>query len=380
MMWRSTLTALLFAMLTVASGAGQSEEVSVKIVSPDDDTYVTGPIVLKAAVKPSDGSVTVVFFADGKQVCRLSKAPFECEWDAGQAIAEHQIRVVVTGGGKRVVDTLATKGAGITETMDVELVYVTASVLDGKKYVRGLPKTAFRVLEDDRPQTITHFMAEGAPLDLVLAIDLSSSMTDAMPQVKAAVKEFLTAISPRDHVTVLGFNDNVFTLTRRSSDPEARLRAIDRVAPWGATALYDVVISGINTFAGEATRKAIVVFTDGEDQGSHAALTDVERQIEASGVSLFMIGEGRGVKMEPLKKVMTRLATVSGGRAIMTENITDLREAFADVLAELSNQYLIGFTSTNTKRDGALRRLKVEVEGRHHVRARDAYRAPVARQ
>ncbi len=137
-----------------------------------------------------------------------------------------------------------------------------------------------------------------------------------------------------------------------------------------------MIIAGMNSFAGEATRKAIVVFTDGEDQGSHAALADVERQLASSGVSLYMIGEGRGVKMEPLKKVMTRLAGVSGGRAIMTENISELHDAFADVLAELSNQYLIGYTSTNTKRDGTLRRIKVEVEGHHHVRARDAYRAP----
>ncbi len=228
------VAAALGATLVGAQGSEQADTLAVKITTPEDDTYVTGAIILKADVKPANAAATVVFFADGRQVCRMSKPPFECEWDAGPAITEHQIRVVVTAGGRRVVDTIATKGAGITETMDVELVYVTASVLDGKKYVKGLPKTAFRIFEDDRQQTISHFMAEGAPLDLVLAIDVSSSMTDAMPKLKAAVKEFLSAISPRDRVTVFGFNDNVFPLMRRSTDPDARLRAIDRLAPWGA--------------------------------------------------------------------------------------------------------------------------------------------------
>jgi VWFA-related protein len=93
-----------------------------------------------------------------------------------------------------------------------------------------------------------------------------------------------------------------------------------------------------------------------------------------------MIGQGRGVKMEALKKVMTRLARATGGRAIMTENADELRDAFTALLDELSHQYLLGYTSTNTSHDGALRRLKVEVDGRHQVRAREAYRAPERKQ
>jgi Ca-activated chloride channel family protein len=93
-----------------------------------------------------------------------------------------------------------------------------------------------------------------------------------------------------------------------------------------------------------------------------------------------MIGQGRGVKMEPLKKIMTRLATATGGRAIVTEKVDDLRNAFAELLDELSHQYLLGYTSTNTTHDGALRRLKVEVDGKHQVRAREGYRAPERKQ
>jgi Ca-activated chloride channel family protein len=358
-------------------GQEPSAGVRVKILSPADDSYVSGPTKLRAQVEPPDAAVAVTFFVDGRQACVLPKPPYECEWDAGPTIAEHQIRVVVTGTGiARTVATSATKGAAFAESVDVELVQVTASVTDGKRYVKGLPRTAVRVFEDGARQTITHFAAEDVPLDLVLAIDVSGSMKDAMPKVKVAVKEFLGAISSRDQVTVLGFNDTIFPLTRKATDPAQRMRAIDRLAPWGATALYDVIIAGVDLLGRETGRKAMLVFSDGEDQGSRASLADAERRLEASGVSLYMIGQGRGLKMEPLKKTMNRLANSTGGRAFVMERIEDLRGAFAALLEELSHQYLLGYAPTNSLHDGTLRRLKVEVDGRLQIRAREAYRAP----
>src|SRR3954451_7154642 len=200
-------------------------------------------------------------------------------------------------------------------------------------------------------------------------------MKDTRPKVKSAVKGFLSALSPRDHVTVIGFNVSIFTLTRRATDVDQRLRAVDRLAPWGGTALYGVIIAGSDMRGRQPGRKAMLVFSDGEDQGSHASLLDAERRLQASDMTLFMIGQGRGVTVEPLKKVMNRLATVTGGRALMTEKIDELRSAFAEILHELSNQYLLGYTPTNGRHDGTLRRLKLEVDGHHQVRSREAYRA-----
>jgi Ca-activated chloride channel family protein len=102
--------------------------------------------------------------------------------------------------------------------------------------------------------------------------------------------------------------------------------------------------------------------------------------LEASGVTLYVIGQGRALKMDVLKERINRLAHSTGGRAVVTEQIDDLRGAFAELLDELSHQYLLGYTPTNTAHDGTLRQLKVEVEGRHRIRAREAYRAPSPRK
>jgi Ca-activated chloride channel homolog len=375
--WRLSLAiACLGASLTIRAQAPSDLPV-LKILSPDEDAYLTGPTLLKATIMPAEAVTGVTFFVDGRQVCALTNQPFECDWDAGAAIAAHQVRAVATvRGGTRIVQTVRTKSVGYVERVDVDVVQVTVTVSDGRgKFVPSVPQSAFHVFEDGHPQTITHFASEDVPLELVAAIDISGSMAPAMPKLKKAVKEFLGDVPPQDQVTLLGFNDSIFTLTRKATDPAERGKAVDRLAPWGSTALYDVLLRGVEMLGRQTGRKALVVFTDGEDQGSHATITDVERRLQSSDVTLYMIGQGRGVTLEPLKRIMERLSVPTGGRALFTDSIDELHTAFADLLDELSNQYLLGYQSTNSRRDDAWRKIKVDVDGHHDVRARQGYRA-----
>jgi Ca-activated chloride channel family protein len=351
------------------------------IDSPEEDAYLSGQISLKATLEPAAAASAVIFFVDGRQICVVPAAPFECEWDAGRAIAEHQIRVVATlTAGGRVVQTIRTKGVKFADNEDVDAVQVTVTVMDGpNRYVRGLPVSAFRVFENGRPQAISYFANSNVPLELIAAIDISGSMGPVMPKLKQAVQEFLAAVPSHNQVTLLGFNDTVFTLTRRSTNPPERVKAVERLAPWGATALYDVVLRSIGLLGRQTGRKALVIFTDGEDQGSHATIADVERGLQASDVTLYMIGQGRGAEIERLKGVMERLSRPTGGRAIFTENIDGLRVAFNELLDELSNQYLLGYAPAGARRDETWRSIKVEVDGYSEIRARQGYRPAVTK-
>jgi len=355
----------------------QTPEPQLRILSPGEDAYVSGPTLLRAQAVPPEAVAGVTFFVDGRQACALTRVPYECDWDAGATIAEHQVRAVATlRSGGRIVQTVRTKSVGYAERVDVDVVQVTVTVSDGRgKFVPNIPQTAFHVLEDGKPQTISHFTSEDVPLELVAAIDISGSMAPSMPKLKSAVKEFLGDVPPQDQVTLLGFNDNIFTLTRKQTDPGERVKAVDRLAPWGSTALYDVILRGVEILGRQTGRKALIIFTDGEDQGSHATINDVERRLQSSDVTLYMIGQGRGVTMESLRRVMDRLSTPTGGRALFTENVDELHTAFADLLDELSNQYLLGYQSTNSKRDDQWRRIKVDVDGHREIRARQGYRA-----
>jgi VWFA-related protein len=372
------LCALVASVLVAMPSARQAPTApTVQILSPGPDAYVSGATLLRARVNPPGAASLVVFSVDGKQVCALTRLPYECEWDAPMSIDEHQVRVAATlAGGGRIFQTVRTRGVGFTDIVDVDAVQVTVTVLDGRgHFVRSLPKSAFHVTEDGRPQTLSHFASEDVPLELIVAVDISNSMTPAMPKLRRAVKDFLGAVPSGDQVTLLGFNDTIFTLTRRTTDPAERVKVVDRLAPWGSTALYDVILRGVDMLGRQAGRKALIVFTDGEDQGSHAVIGDVERRLQASDVTLYMIGQGRGVKVDALKKIMESLSLPTGGRALFTDSIDELHGAFNELLEELSNQYLLGYAPPNTARDDSWRRIKVSVDGYREVRARQGYRA-----
>lgn len=366
------------AVTGIAASQGQTPtdpEIQVQIESPGANAYVSGPTLLRVSVVPLGSASSVVFFVDGRLVCTIVLMPYECDWDFGPNVLAHQVRVVVNPvAGKRIIQTVRTKGLDYAERVDVDVVQVTVTVTDGGgHFIKGLPQSAFHVFEDDKPQKITHFASEDLPLDLIVAVDISGSMGPAMPKLKKAVKEFLGAVPSRHQVTLVGFNDNIFALTRKTTDPNERMKAVDRLGSWGATALYDVILRSLEMLGRQAGRKAIVVFTDGEDQGSHSTIADVERKLQASDVTLYMIGQGKGVSLDPLKKIMQRLSAPTGGRAFFTESVERLHEAFDDLLEELSNQYLLGYPA-NVKRDDAWHRIKVQVDGHDEVRSRQGYR------
>ena len=349
----------------------------IAIVSPTGETYISGVTILRAAVDPAVTVQSVTFFVDGRQFCSLTEPPFECDWDAGSTVSAHLVRLVVTPtAGDRLVKILRTKGLGYADRVNVEAIQVTVTVTDDNgRFVGGIPRASFRVLEDGKLQPVTYFASEDVPLELVVAVDISGSMTTSMAKMKTAVKAFLGAVPSRHQVTLLGFNDSVFALTRKTTDPAERVRAVDRLAPWGATALYDVIVRAVDMLGRQVGRKALVVFSDGEDQGSHVSLEDVERKLQASDVTLYMIAQGRGISQDYLKKTMQRLTVPTGGRTFTTDSVDQLHGAFAELLDELSNQYLLGYQPSNTTRDDTWREIKVLVDGRPNVRARQGYRA-----
>jgi len=374
---------LAAAVLTTTGAPAQApvRPPSVEITAPRSGEYANGRIALHASIDPMGNVATVTFYIDGRQHCIVSEWPYECEWDAGERIVEHQIRVAVgLKDGTRVSSSIRTKGLKFDDNADVAAVQVTVTVTDDSgHFISGLPRDAFHVFEDGVPQAVTNFAAEDVPLELISAVDISGSMAPAMPKLKKAVKDFLTALPAKAPVTLLGFNDIIFTLARKTTDPAERVKALDPLSAWGATALYDVIIEGINTLGKQIGRKSLVVLSDGEDQGSHATIDDVERRLESSDVTLYMIGQGRGTSVDRLKKVMERLAAPTGGRAFTTDSIDELHVAFDELLDELSHQYLLGYQPTNKKRDDTWREIKVLVDGHKSIRARQGYRAVAAK-
>lgn len=372
----------LLAAITAGIAAQQPSGLAVRIVSPEPDAFVSGPTRLKAAILPSMRATEaeqIYFFADGKQVCNiLDPIAAECTWDPGPEVKPHTLRVVARlKDGSRIVSSTRTKGLDHAEAVRVEVVQITAVVSDKGRFVPDLSQRSFRLLEDGVPQVIEHFSAEGSPLEIVVAVDVSESMSAAMPQLKNAVRRFLGALGPKDQVTLAAFNDSMFTLAKRETNPAQRLRAVDRLSPWGGTALYDVIIRGVRQLSKQAGRRVLVVFTDGDDRSSHATIQAVEEAVRANDATLFLVALGRGVREAQLKSGIERLVDLSGGRVLFVEHSDQLEGSFAEILEELSHQYIVGYQSKNPAHDGTWRQITIDVPGtRYTVRARQGYRAP----
>jgi len=372
------VAALSAALLAGTSVARQAPDPLVRILAPLEGEYVSSEVVIRAVVEPKGQAVErMTFFADGRLVCSVEASPFECGWNAGTTIRKHFVRVVAyLPGGRRITESVNTQGVAYDETVYVDVVRVTVTVTDGTGFVRGLPREAFRVYEDDVRQPIRYFQAENIPLELVVGIDISESMVGVLGRVKENVKRFLAALRPTDRVTLVAFNENRFIIAQPTQDLAARLRAVDKLESWGSTALYDVVISSLNLLGPQPGRRGLVIFTDGDDTASRASRDAVERRAETSDAVLYMIGQGRAIASPSLKKLCERLAEKSGGRAFFPARIEELREVFDQILEELSNQYFLTYDPPSPTRDEAWHRIRVELTGgtRYQVRARQGYR------
>src|SRR6188768_1500618 len=107
-MVRSVLLPFILAgtLVLLASAQEPSSRPQAQILSPDAETYLSGPVVLAASIEPPSAAANVTFSVDGRPVCTIERPPFQCEWDAGSAVASHQVRLVIAlAGGGRIVRT-----------------------------------------------------------------------------------------------------------------------------------------------------------------------------------------------------------------------------------------------------------------------------------
>ena len=366
-------------LLGGADGVFGANGPALTIEEPAPGRYVSGLVTLRARLEPEGLRVLrLTFSADGHPVCAREAKPWECTWDAGQDVLAHSIRAVaLLADGSRLVDSVRTEAAGFAPFVDVDVVQVAATVSDGDgRLVRGLRREDFRVFEDERSQEVTHFIGSDAERELVVAVDMSGSMGVAMPSCREAVKRFLASLRSIDRVTLLAFNDSVFTVARREASPEARLRAVDRLRAWGSTSFYDAVLRGLDLLERNRGRRALVLFSDGEDMVSHATAGDVQRRIEVSATPVYVVAQGKGMREPRLRQVLDRVAGVSGGRAFYTERIDELDGVFSEIGEDLASQYLLAYAPEDRVKDGGWRTIRVEVAGKQRaVRARQGYRA-----
>ena len=373
--------AAVCGLLAVITLRAQAPAPKLRVLAPPADEVVSGLTRFAAEVQPENVTVREVdFFLDGVIACRASRPPFECTFDAGRSATARSVRVVaLLANDDRLVETLRSKAPGLVISAGADAVLVTVHVVDGRgRYIHGLDLSNFRLLEDGAPQDIQTLVSEDAPSSVFLALDMSGSMAVALTDLKEAAGGFLRALRPTDDVTVAAFNSSLFVLAPPGTPLPARLASLDRLAPAGTTALYDVIIQATNRLAGSAGRRAVVAFTDGDDDASVASLSSVRTTLESSDVVLYLIARGKAAQNDKLRTALSGVAAATGGEAFFGPNMSHLSEHFDQIRDQLGSGYLLGYVPKRPLGDGAWRRLTVTLTGppgNLQVQAREGYLA-----
>ena len=272
--------------------------------------------------------------------------------------------------------------------IDMVSLTVTATGGDGR-YVVGLGREDFAILEDGARQDARFFARSDLPVALSLLLDTSASMDDKMATAQAAAIGFARQLRPGDIAQLIDFDSRVQVTRSFTGNPGELEAAIRKTTAGGSTALYNAIyialkeLTRVRAAAGaELRRQAIVVLSDGEDTSSLVSYEEVLDLARRSETSIYAIGLRSKDEFQPrgfneAGYVLRTLAQQTGGRVFFAAGVQDLAGIYAQISEELSSQYLLGYVSTNTKRDGAWRRVVVRVDRPGvAVRTRLGYFAP----
>ena len=269
--------------------------------------------------------------------------------------------------------------------------------------IPNLTKDDFQVFEDGKPQTLKYFSAESnQPLTLGIMIDTSASQTRVLDIEQESCAQFLKEVlRNKDLAFVINFDVDVDLdqdFTNNIRDLTHALNKMQINAGMGGgppglgggpvpttprgTLLYDAIYLGADEkLKNEVGRKAMIIFTDGEDQGSRLRIQDaVEAAQKADTICYVILIADRGFYGGfgySGDSDMRKLADSTGGRVIEVGNKQEkLKQAFDQIQNELRSQYNIGYTPTNTKLDGTYRHIQIKAKGgEYKVQARQGYYA-----
>jgi VWFA-related protein len=294
--------------------------------------------------------------------------------------------------------------ANQTLRVSTDVVNVYAIVREKKRPVADLNREDFELTEDNVPQQIRYFSREtDTPLTLGMMIDTSPSQQRVLGVEQEEAETFLRQVlRPKDLAFVLHFDFEVELLRDFTSNLSLLARAIDetviRSAPSGplpspfptpsvgGTHLYDAVyLAARELMKNEVGRKVLILLSDGEDQGSTVKLNAALEAAHKTDVIIYSVavidrafywGQVRGFSGD---SVLTKFSEETGGRVIEVKRASETGAAFQEIADELRTQYLLGYTPSDTRRDGSFRKIRVKIRNRDYkVQARHGYYAPTS--
>jgi VWFA-related protein len=272
-------------------------------------------------------------------------------------------------------------------SVEVTRVSMAFSVTDRKgRFVTGLAKEDFEVLENGKPQSIQEFTAEPSlPLRVAVLIDTSNSVRDRFKFEQEAASQFLDEIlrSNVDKAMVVSFDSSVETVCDVTADAEKLGRAIRDLRPGGGTAMYDALRFASDRLGQEQPsyqfRRIIIIVSDGEDNQSHATRDQALESAQLADTFIYAISTNNLSQGDTDgDKVLRYFTGKTGGKVYFPFKLEDLSTSFENVAEEVRHQYNIVYRPEPLVNDGLFHKVEIRVRGHKElppVRARSGYYA-----
>jgi Ca-activated chloride channel family protein len=270
-----------------------------------------------------------------------------------------------------------------------ELVVLHVSVRDsGGRYITGLERDAFTVIDDGKPQTLEMFSADEVPASVGFLIDNSNSMRPNRERVIASAVEFARHSHPKDEIFVLTFNEQVQPAFGPVVIDEMNMgdfgsKMSHAITARGMTAIYDGMLEGLKRVGrGQHTRQVLIVISDGDDNASRSTLDDVIKQVRESDATIYTVALIDPLTREGDPGLLSRLAAATGGESYRPRRVEQISGAFERIARDIRSAYTLAYTPTALTKagdDDTARRRLVRVyvrpkDGRAlRVRTRDGY-------
>jgi len=313
----------------------------------------SGEAELSATVTaPVETHVTGVDFYVGEEKIGSAAGPgYAVRIDAARYPAAVYARVVAHAAGGEEANDVAFFGDRPSDSVDVTIQQIPVSIASGNGPLRA---EELSLIDNGEPRKVESLVAAAdQPLYVVLLIDYSESMLEELPVVKSAAKQFArTLLRPQDRIAVVGFNQRLFWLTGFTNDWNAAAAAVDRVKPAGETHLYDSAIEMLYELQRMPGRHALVILTDGVDQGSVFKLDHLVHYARYAGVPIYPV-----VKNKMLSRLMRfgvgylearRLGAIArdtGATYFIIQQEKELPGVYQKIADELRQQYQLLFYS-----------------------------------
>jgi Ca-activated chloride channel homolog len=276
----------------------------------------------------------------------------------------------------------------------VDLVQFSVTLTDKQGApITGLTQDDFEVVEEGKPQAITYFsqgdpedgenLGDVLPLHLGLTLDMSGSMGRDIHDVRTAVIKFLNANRAAIDFTLVDFDTEV-RVTRYGADEIERLiERIRKRRPDGWTALFDAVGVYLNSVGPLDGQKIMLLYTDGGDTRSELTFSDTLDLLKSADVTVYAIGyleNQSSSARSQAQNQLQRMAAVTGGQAFFPTSIKELDKIYEKIQREIAARYSLGFVSSDTRKDGAWRKVEIRLKRSDlkgaKLRTRSGYFAP----